>query len=461
MLYHSFYSPLDKSSGTIKSILEMCTEAQNKRNWLAFIYLLVGVIVAQPVSVYSQNDEDWVNWAHYLCEYPDYRKYQAPQDIATNGCKWGAWVTFPNKIDAIAAKVGDWKDPTVLFNSLDFVAIYKHPGHYYEHCLAYLSDHKYPEHQKKIVIYALENMYYYLSFAKSCYKLYQQRKLSEDLFQTVLGFELLHIHPLVAPDEDASRKKETRLFLQQVHAELGNHTPIGQHIEAIVSGKLAQAWARKGPSPHLHYKDPLPVIEIIRKARKELDEYERNWFEPQYVAYSPPYFLMLIEHINDYVFLGNPDNNQILKFLANVHASNEEKRLLIFAMYRLGHYPNDQLNSKQSWNAYRELLAKAYLYYRAGNFPLALLEDLLYSPLPLGSYCPRYPFCMLQYESLAIHEWLDALIALPTVPCGWKEMARKFKKGKLLTNEDMKYLRGYQRFMQTHFTLYENIPPKA
>lgn len=439
----------------------MNTMTRNDRRRLALICLLIGAIISQPINVYSQDDGDWANWAHYLDRYPDYRKHQEPQDIKTNGCKWGTWVTFPNKIDAIAAKVGDWEDPTALFNSLDFVAIYKHPDHYYEHCLAYLNDPEHLEHQKQIVIYALENMYDYLSFAKSCYKLYQQQKLSEDLFQLVLGFELLYTHPLVVPGEDTSREKRTHLFLQQVHTELGSHTPIGQYIETIVSGKRAQAWARKGPSPHLHYKDPLPVIEIIREARKELSAYESNWFQTQEVAYSPPYFLMLIEHINSYVFLGNPDNNQVLKFLANPHASNEEKRLLIFAMYRLGHYPSDQLNSKHAWNAYRELLTKAYLYYRAGNFPLALLEDLLYSPLPLGSYHPRYPFCMLQYNSLAIHEWLDAFLALPTVPCGWKEMARKFKKGTLITKNEMMYLKGYQKFMQAHFTLYENIPPKT
>ena len=439
----------------------MNTMPRNARRWLALICLLIGAIISQPVNVYSQDDGDWANWAHYLDRYPDYRKHQEPQDIKTNGCKWGTWVTFPNKIDAIAAKVGDWEDPTALFNSLDFVAIYKHPDHYYEHCLAYLNDPEHLEHQKQIVIYALENMYDYLSFAKSCYKLYQQQKLSEDLFQLVLGFELLYTHPLVVPGEDTSREKRTHLFLQQVRTELGSHTSIGQYIETIVSGKLAQAWARKGPSPHLHYKDPLPIIEIIREARKEFSAYESNWFQPQEVAYSPPYFLMLIEHINSYVFLGNPDNNQVLKFLANPHASNEEKRLLIFAMYRLGHYPSDQLNSKHAWNAYRELLTKAYLYYRAGNFPLALLEDLLYSPLPLGSYYPRYPFCMLQYNSLAIHEWLDAFIALPTVPCGWKEMARKFKKGTLITKNEMMYLKDYQKFMQAHFTLYENIPPKT
>jgi len=60
-----------------------------------------------------------------------------------------------------------------------------------------------------------------------------------------------------------------------------------------------------------------------------------------------------------------------------------------------------------------------------------------------------------------IHEWIDAFIALPTVPGGWKEMARRFKKGTLLTKQDMKYLRGYQGFMKTHFTLYENIPQKT
>ena len=438
----------------------MRTIARNDRRWLACICLLMGVLISRPSCVHGRDDGSWANWAHYLTSYPDYRMHQEPRDIKTNGCKWGTWVTFPNKIDAIAAKVRNWEDPTALFNSLDFVAIYKHPNHYYQHCLAYLDNPEYSEHQKQIVIYALENMYNYVSFAKSCYKLYQQQKLSEGLFKLVLGFELLYIHPLVIPDEDTSRKKETHQFLQQVHAEVGAHTPIGQHTEAILSGKYAQAWARRGPSQYLHYKDPLPIIEIVREARKELCAYEHCWFDTQNIAYSPPYFLMLIEHINSYVFMGNPDENKVLRFLADSHASNKEKRLLIFAMYRLGDYPGDQLSREQAWNSYRELLTRAYLCYRAGDLPLALLEDLLYSPLWLGKYYPRYPFCILQHESLTIHKWLDAFIALPTVPGDWKKLARKFKKGTLITKKEMMYLKGYEEFMRDHFTLYEDIPPK-
>lgn len=437
----------------------MRTRISNNKSWLAFLGLLVGVVVERPVHIYAQDEAEWVNWAHYLCKYPDYRQHQEPQDIATKGCKWGTWLTFSNKIDAIAAKVGDWKTPTALFSSLDFVAIYKHPNHYREHCLAYLTSPEHPDCKKQIVIYALETMYDYVSFAESCYKLYQQQKLSEDLLCLVLGFELLRIHPLVVPEQGNENK--AHLLLQKIHTEIGSHTPIGQHIEAIVSGNLAQAWARKGPSLYLHYKDPLPIIDIIREAKKEFDDYERNWFCPHHVAYSPPYFLMLIEHINSYVFLGNPDNNQVLNFLGSTHASNAEKRLLIFSMYQLNHDPNDQRNSKQTLNPYRELLTKAHLHYRRGNLALALLEDLLYSPLPLSQYYPRYPFGVLQYNSFMIHEELDDFIALPTVPCGWKEMARKFKKGTLLTPEEMAYLRGYQQFKQTHFTLYEDIPPKT
>jgi hypothetical protein len=269
-------------------------------------------------------------------------------------------------------------------------------------------------------------------------------------------------HPLVVSDKDERRRKEIHLFLQQVHREVGSHTRIGQHVGAIVSRKLAQAWARKKPSPHLHYKDPLPIAEIVREAKKEWDDYARYWIDPQCVAYSPPYFLMLIEHINSYVFLGNFDNNQVIKFLEDPHAKNEEKRLFIFAMYQLGSEPHDLPNSTQTLSAYRELLSKAHFYYRAGNLPLALLEDLLCSTLPLLSrYYPKYPFCALHHNNFMIQDWLDDFIALPTIPCGWKEMARKFKEGTLLPEEDMEYLRGYQKFMQTHFTLYETIPKNA
>ena len=73
---------------------------------------------------YQPEDRDWASWAEYLHHYPDYQEHQEPEDIAVNGCRWGTWVTFPNKIVAIATKVGPWERPEALFRSQDFIAMY-------------------------------------------------------------------------------------------------------------------------------------------------------------------------------------------------------------------------------------------------------------------------------------------------------------------------------------------------
>ncbi|MCG8339722.1 MAG: hypothetical protein MI674_00385 [Cytophagales bacterium] len=209
----------------------------------------------------DDNERDWVNWVQYLHRHLGYQGHKEPEDIAVNGCKWGTWVTFPNKIVAIATKVGPWKRPEELFRSLDFIAIYKHPRSYQEHCLAYLADSSPTEQQKQIVIYALECLWVeaYVDFAKACYQLYKQQLLSASLFQMVLSFEFLRIHPIVTKYKDRS----VQTFLQQVQSELGPDTPIGLQIEKILSGKLSKAWEKKRESPYLHYKDKLPFVEII------------------------------------------------------------------------------------------------------------------------------------------------------------------------------------------------------
>ena len=46
----------------------------------------------------------WKNIIHYFCLHPKYTDHKEPQDIAKNGCKWGVWITFPNKVSLLKPK---------------------------------------------------------------------------------------------------------------------------------------------------------------------------------------------------------------------------------------------------------------------------------------------------------------------------------------------------------------------
>lgn len=450
------------------------TNTQNKRQWIPVIALILSTLSLFQAQAQDPEGNRWLNWVDYISYHPDYRQHQELQDIANQGAPWGTWVNFPNKIAAIAAKVKNWEDPTALFNSLDFVAIYKHPGYYYEHCLEYLADPQQPEQHKQIVIYALEQHGYQL--ARDCYKLYQKQQLSEALFRLVLGgFELLRIHPLVVQDNLSDfDKKRVTTFLHQIQDEVGAHTPIGLQADAILSGQLAKKWGRKSRSPLLHYRDKLPIAPTIRQAAKEYLKYKKyrqwlgNWKSLSEAELAPirgqHQFLMLIEHVNCYIFLSSEDGDDVFfSFLKDPYTTNEEKRLFLFAMYRIGG-TGEVKNTVHTYNpGVANLLDRTYSYYRTGDLALPLLEDLLHSPIPLDmgeAPYPRYPFFVSSYKSVHIQEGLDQFIASPTIPDGWKELAKRLKKGTLLTKQEINYLIGYQKFLGSHFILYETIPPQ-
>ena len=62
----------------------------------------------------------------------------------------------------------------------------------------------------------------YIDFAQACYQLYKEQKLSATLFQQILGFELVRVHPLVKPPYDPEK---VHTFLQQIQAALGPALP--------------------------------------------------------------------------------------------------------------------------------------------------------------------------------------------------------------------------------------------
>jgi hypothetical protein len=415
-------------------------------------FIFTALVITKPsyTEAATWKKTTWVNWPDYLDHYPDYRQHKEPQDIAKNGCNWGTWVTFPNKIAAIQSKVGHLKDPKQLFESLDFIAMYRHPIYYYKHCIEYLSG-DYTDEQKKIAIYALENLglYPYIEFTKACYQLYKQRKLSSSLFQFVLCFELSYTHPLV---KEYDNKKDVEKVLQQLKSEVIKDEALSNQIEEMLSDRLKKRWKHSYSS---YYRYPLSIQETIKQANKELEEYV--FWEPEEMPKSSMNFLMLIEHANCYLQSGNPRNSEILKILVDPSYSNAEKRLFIFAMHRLSY--NQASDHKQSQGAYIEMLEKIYYSYAMGELPIALLEDVLHYPEHSKSYI-RYPFYVMDYKSVHLQKVLDEFIALPTITCDWKNMAKKLKKGTLLSREEIDSLQGYKEFLKTHFILYETIYPQ-
>ncbi len=426
-----------------------------KTKLMKYIYVVIrgtlltfyGIMVIAVSKVHAKNlnavKRDYRNWVDYLCTNCDYRDHTEPKDIYKYGCKWGTWVTFPNKIAAIEAKVGPWKPPEALFRSQDFIAMYKHPGYYWKHVLDYLSDPNYTETQKKIAIYGLENLSYepYLSFAKSCYKLYKHQRLSEALLEMVLSFEFLRIHPLVTALRYKYEKSVIEPFLREIQSYIGDTTAVGLQIEKILSGKLAEDWNQKKASNYIDYRNRLPFSKTICDAYKDFVKYMKTWWEGCLEPYKPPYFLMIRDHPGDYYMMG-VESKDIVRFLKDPTHTSMEKRLAIFAMQEL-------------WEtAYSQLIESACGLYYLDHVSVHLMEDLLHYSFP--NFC-KYPFYILDYK--AAQYTLNKFISIPTLPCGLKEMAKKIKDGTLATPEEMAYIEGYRTFCQTHFILYETILP--
>ena len=90
-----------------------------------------------------------------------------------------------------------------------------------------------------------------------------------------------------------------------------------------------------------------------------------------------------------------------------------------------------------------------------------IVEDLFFCLYPTGDPRLKYPFFILDYQEPNLQRALDALLKLPTIPCGLKKVIQKAKNGTLATKEEMEYMEGYRQFRKTHFTLYETVTPKS
>ncbi|HLP35182.1 MAG TPA: hypothetical protein VK133_04315 [Amoebophilaceae bacterium] len=403
-------------------------------------------------ATHPEKQQSVLNWVSYLKTLPDYRKYTLPVDISTEGCKAGIWVTFAQKIEAIEAKVGAWKKPEDLLASKDFLVMYKHPAFYWQQAIDYISNPAYTEQQKKVALYALEllDIEQYIKCIETCCKLYTQNKLSTSLLQTVVCFEFLRYHPIVYLYKTAPVVR----CLENVCAMANVPPALVVKINRILSGEIRATWVKKGdprmnePSCLHDYNYPFKLSDIMVRAQQEFVRYIQNvdWEDPS-DADTLSDFIVVFDHPMYYTSIGiEGTEDSAHQFITKHQFSESERRLAIFAMHQLHAQP------------YAGLFRDACAMYRTGVISPQMIEDLFKCFYPIR-YNLQYPFFILDYKNPYLQCALDELIAIPTIPCGLKEMARKVKKGTLATKEEIAYMEGYRTFRKTHFTLYETIPP--
>ncbi|WP_243518811.1 hypothetical protein [Candidatus Cardinium sp. cBcalN1] len=223
--------------------------------------------------VYAQQDF-WLNCAHYFISFPRYENHKEPTDLLENGCKWGTWVTFSNKVIAIELKVGQWEHPEELFRSKDFLVMYKHPSYYQQAVLAYLAESFPTDKQKKIAIYAMRYTYDFYTFLKECFKLYRHKKLSKSLFETVLQLKFL----FPTYDYVASESNRDACFialLQQIRKEEILDGSLRKTITQVLSGNLIKK-SKEHPKHAIFeaQKGPFDLKVIFQQMAKECESYD-------------------------------------------------------------------------------------------------------------------------------------------------------------------------------------------
>ena len=157
---------------------------------------------------------------------------------------------------------------------------------------------------------------------------------------------------------------------------------------------------------------------------------------------------MVLDHPQYYTDIGIEGiDDSADNFIRKSKFSEGEHRLAVFAMHHLS-------NSR----SYADLIDDVCNLYRSEIMSLRIMQDLLQLYYPMRHI--KYPFFILDYKEPAVQQALDKFIAVPTIPDGLKEMARKIKDGTLATQEEMDEMEGYRAFRKTHFTLYETISPR-
>ena len=406
---------------------------------------------------------DWPSWAIYLHQHPGYKGYQPPNNITKNGCQWGTWVTFAQKIQAIQAHVGDFKHPSALLHSKDFLVMYKHPLYYREAILDYLIGKNYNLMQKKIAIYASPPC----GLCEVSYQLYQEKKIDLSLLELIFAINLgnfIAVHAVGNFYENIVKTLHpaTCKLLEKISKEIPTNTVLYKDVIAVLNNHFPETWynhlllSQPITASHEYYQAPFPFYDSITDAVRDKKYWEKWTITPDITLglENIPYFLMIMEHPQYYypVHVGPfSDSNNGIRLLRSQDYADQEKTMAIFGMSQLG-----ILSPYESSIYYAFFLENACEWYKKGNLTTEHLYQLFQFDFQTFY---KYPFFIIDYKEKAVQKALDKFIATPTIPCGLKEMARKVKNGTLATKEEMAYMEGYRQFRKKHFTLYETIRP--
>ncbi|WP_109997054.1 hypothetical protein [Candidatus Cardinium hertigii] len=409
-------------------------------------------------NAHDRGYVDWPSWAIYLYRHPGYKPYQPFTDIKKYGCNWGNWVTFPQKIEAIQARVGYMHNPSALFRSKDFLVIYKHPAYYKQAFLDYLVDKRYTLEQKKIAIYATVRLGSFLCW-ETYYQLYKKKEIGLSLLELLLAINLSY--RFVNPPEKLM--KEECVCLERIQNNIPKGSSLYNAIKSILDHQFPKSWYRhrmfcdNQDASHGYYVAPFPFYDMLTDAVRD-KKYWQNW---HITADSPvgletyPYFLVVIEHPQYYYpahfgpFSSAQDGIAILR---DKGYTDEEKSMAIFGMSQLGVSSSYESSFYYAW-----MIEHVIEWYKQGHISVHHLFQLFVCDFPTFY---KYPFFIIDYKEAAIQVALNKFIAAPTIPEGLKEIARKVKNGTLATREEMAYMEGYRTFRKTYFTLYETIFPR-
>jgi hypothetical protein len=251
------------------------------------------------------------------------------------------------------------------------------------------------------------------------------------------------------------------LWLEQFSKELNKDPAWSNKLKAILNKKVPEAWEKHIMNGYLYrdyYEDTLPFLEVIRHAERERQAADTIKFGGYFESIEvPPYLLMVLAHPAPYYhgyFDDSADVKNGTRVLRDPSFTNEEKSMAIWGISQLGVF------SSEESGVYTNFIARACKAYQKGQITVGHLQELFQCNPNYHKYPFQYPFFILDYKCPSIQDALNELIAMPTIPCGIKEMARKVKNGTLATKEEMAYMEGYRQFRKTHFTLYETIPPR-
>lgn len=429
-----------------------------------------------------------------LLSFSDNTTHNEP-NLIENGSTWGAWVNFRNKIIAIETTVGPWKDPIELFRSRDFAVMYRHSLYYYKAVLDYLADPTVTVLQKQIAMYAMENLGYgCLEFMEECYMLYKKKFINIALFKMALNFNLLGKHFLIRILERHQKYKEEERkgwesirknitykginpritntneknkeeekdpiiqFLKKVQKNEGRDSIVGKEIDRILSGEVLIQFNKKGEKSFWDYAGSsfLKVEEAICMASKKADQIagmvddhnKDDWFS---------YVVMMDHPCNRNTDLIDQMNyDKLMEYIKNTQYAYLEKALAVFSIHGLGIFEFERTYYRAFWDV--PFGSFPVLGFFDDMPPLNLVEDMMRCNPKFGYRL--YPFYILDYKDETIRDRLSGLISVAAIPCGLKEMARKIMEGTLATKEEMENMEAYRIFRQTHFRLYDNIPPQ-